>query len=149
MAKFSFYTTEIVPTLNPGGANPQPATLVVLDRDPEPEDYEPLAGAEGRGSVTATLGGAVRQDFGFFEEDGRLHFSGRDCMSQSTMGALRTLSRVIGGEFYFTDGYECWRVGFARPNGFRSWLNLLWRREGITVFSYEISLNVITKEIEL
>jgi len=148
LAKFAFFSTDIAATLDPKTAVPAPAILICLDRDPvHSGGYEPNAGSDGRGSVIPTLGGAVVQDFGFFDEDLAIKLSDTDAMSQARRDALWTISRVVDGRYYFTDGYECFEVAFLRPGGFRAWKNLYWAERGVMVFSYEIKLSVIEKKI--
>ena len=143
MPDFAFYSTEIDATVDPANADPAPATLVVLDEPPIFGDYDFEAGDIGRGSVIPTLGGQVIQDFGVYEEDGRITFSDTDALSAATVSALRALWETVDGEYYFTDGFGIWKVRFARPNGFKARRNLQWANHGEDVYSYEISLIVV------
>ena len=147
MPDFAFYSTDIDPTTDPANADPAPSTLVVLDQPPLFGEYDPGGGEMGRGSVHLTLGGQVIQDFGVFEEDQRISFSDSDALSSATVAALKALHEAIDGEYYFTDGYNVWKIRFARPGGFRSRRNLFWAHHGTNIFSYEINLIVVSKEI--
>lgn len=147
MPDFAFYSTDIDPNTDPASADPAPETLVVLDQAPIFGEYDFHSGETGRGSVTKTLGGQVIQDFGVFEEDQRISFSETDALSSAMVAALKTLHETVDGEYYFTDGYNVWKVRFARPGGFRYWRNLLWAQHGTDIFSYEINLIVISQEI--
>jgi hypothetical protein len=145
---FAFYSTEIQPTVSPATASPAPATLVVLDQPPLFGSYDFDAGETGRGSVVQTLGGAVIQDFGVVVEDGRISFSESDALSAETVAGLKTIHEVIDGEYFFTDGFQIWRVRFARPNGFKARKNLFWAQHGEEIYSYEITLIVVAELVE-
>jgi hypothetical protein len=149
MPDFAFYSTDIDPTIDPANADPAPATLVVLDQPPILGDgiYDFQAGEIGRGSVIQTLGGAVIQDFGVFEEDGRISFSESDALSGSVVADLKTIHEVVNGEYYFTDGFNVWKVRFARPGGFIYRRNLFWAQYSQEIYSYEINLIVVSQEI--
>lgn len=147
MPDFAFYSTEINPTTDPANAEPAPATLVVLDQPPYFGEYDLHAGAVGRGSVQATLGGQVIQDFGVFEEDQRISFSESDALTSATVASLKTLFENVAGEYYFTDGHNVWKIRFSRPDGFIYRRNLLFAHHGETIFSYEINLIVVSQEI--
>jgi len=149
MPDFAFYSKDIAPTTDPANASPPPATLVVLDQPPILGDgaYDFHAGEVGRGSVIRTMGGVVVQDFGVVEGDGRIVFSESDALSGATVAALKTLHETVDGEYYFTDGYGVWTVRFARPRGFTYRRNLFWAHQGHEVYSYEINLIVLSREI--
>lgn len=142
MPDFAFYSTDIDPTTDPAGAEPAPATLVVLDEPPIFGEYNLQAGDIGRGSVHQTLGGVVIQDFGVVDGDDRISFSDVDALSATDVANIEALWETVDGEYYFTDGYNVWKVRFARPNGFRYQRNLFWAINGETLFSYEINLIV-------
>lgn len=152
---FAFYSTEIQPTVSPATASPAPATLVVLDQPPIFGTYDFDAGEVGRGSVIPTLGGNVIQDFGVIEGDGRISFSETDALTTETVNALKAIHRVVDGEYFFTDGFQIWRVRFARPNGFKARKNLLMAQysdeQGYPGdrYSYEINLIVVAELVEL
>ena len=61
--------------------------------------------------------------------------------------ALENACATVDGEFYFSDSVNCWKVRFARPDGLKAWRNLFWKANSKDVFSYELSLNVISKDI--
>ncbi len=145
MAKFTFYSTEIAPSTTPLSEITPPATYVVLDRDPIPEvggQYDPQAGDMGRGTVFQTLGGVFTQDFDAQVSDNRIVMSDKDILTQSTVDSLKPMS--VSGEWFFTDGYEVWKVKFDKPNGFKYRRNLALGHGGITRYSYEI--NLVPKE---
>lgn len=148
MSKFRLYSTDISATLAPDSASPAPTTLIEFDQDPVHSEYNPAGAAQDRGSVIRTLGGVVIQDFGVVESDGIISFSDTGALAGTTVSALESAYETVGGEFYFTDGYECWKVRFSRnPKGFKAWRNLLFSYAGHHVFSYEIQLLVVSKEI--
>ena len=148
MSKFRLYSTEIVATLDPDDADPAPATLIAFDQDPLHAEYNPVGYTQDRGSVIRTLGGVVIQDFGVVESDGIISFSDETALSSSTISALQAAYETVDGQWYFTDGYECWKVQFSRnPKGFKSWRNLLFSYHGNHMFSYEIQFLVVSKEI--
>lgn len=140
---FSFYSTEVAPTTTPETLSPAPLTLITLDQDPLFGTYEPEAGQMGRGSQNPTLGGVVIQDFGVILQDQRIKVAEDNALSQATVEALRSASAIAGGEYFFTDGYDVWKVAFLRPGGFRAWRNMLFAAKGVTIYSYEINLLVI------
>ncbi len=146
---FAFYSTEIQPTTDPANASPAPATLVVLDQPPIFGAYDFDAGEVGRGSVIQTLGGVVIQDFGVTSGDGRISFSETDALSAETVAALKAIHEVIDGEYFFTDGFNIWRVRFARPNGFKARKNLFWAQHGESIYSYEVNLIIVAELVEL
>jgi len=146
--KFRIYSTEIDATLDPDNAEPAPATLIVFDQDPIHANYNPVGSAQDRGSAIRTLGGVVVQDFGVNIQDETISFSEANAISQSVVTALKTAYETVDGQWYFTDGYECWKVQFSRtPRGFKSWRSLLFSYHSQHYFSYEIHLIVISKEI--
>ncbi|CCK81196.1 hypothetical protein [Desulfobacula toluolica] len=146
--KFRIYSTDISATLNPDSSSPVPATLIIFDQDPVFSEYNPAGSAQDRGSVIRTLGGVVIQDFGVSVQDGLISFSDTAALNQATVTALQSAYETIDGQWYFTDGYECWKVQFSRnPKGFRAWRNILYAYNNYTIFSYEINLIVISKEI--
>lgn len=144
MADFAFYSTDIDPTTDPANADPAPETLVVLDQVPILGDglYDLQGGEIGRGSVHQTLGGVVVQDFGVVAGDQRISFSESDALSGDTIAALKAIHETIDGEYFFTDGFDIWRVRFQRPGGFRYRRNLFWAAHGTAIYSYEINLIV-------
>jgi len=146
--KFRIYSTEIDATLDPDNADPLPATLIVFDQDPIHANYDPTGSDQDRGSVIQTLGGVVIQDFGVNAQDETITFSEANAITQSTVTALKTAYETIDGQWFFTDGYECWKVQFSRkPRGFKAWRSLLFSYHGQHFFSYEIYLIVVNKEI--
>jgi len=140
---FSIYSTEVAATTTPETLSPAPTVLITLDQDPLFGSYDPEAGTMGRGSQNQTLGGVVVQDFGVCLQDQRIKITEDNALSQATVDALRTVSATIDGEYYFTDGYDIWRVAFLRPGGFRAWRNMLYAANGVTIYSYEINFVVL------
>ena len=146
--KFRIYSTEITPTLDPDNAEPAPITNIALDQDPHHGVYEQSTSSEDRGSVITTLGGVVIQDFGVNVKDEVISFSDEMALTQATITALNSAYEIIDGQWYFTDGYECWKVQFSRvPRGFESWRSLIFSENDFHTFSYSINLIVVSKEI--
>jgi hypothetical protein len=134
---------ELGPSANPRAMSPAPASLVFFDRDPiATGSYEPSAGTTVRGSVIPTLGGVVIQDFGVNVQDQRINISDEAAFTKATVDALTALYIVSSGRYYFTDGYSCWEVQFARPDGFMYRRNLLTSFYNTARFDYEIKLVV-------
>ena len=148
MSKFRLFSTDIAATVTPDSVTPAPSTLIVFDQDPLHSEYNPSGATQDRGSVIRTLGGNVIQDFGVVESDGLISFSDTDALSGTTVAALKTAYETVDGQWYFTDGYNCWKVQFSRnPIGFRSWRNLLFSYYGTHMFSYEIQLLVVSEAV--
>lgn len=147
MSKFAIFTTELGPSLDPVNMDTQPETIVVFDRDPiATGEYDPQAGSIMRGSVIPTLGGVVIQDFGAQIMDQRIRISDDAAMSESIVESLYSLYILAAAVYYFTDGYDCFLVQFARPNGFIYRRNLISSFYNIPMFDYEI--NLVVKAIE-
>ena len=138
MAKFAFYSTDIDPTTDPANASPQPETIVVLRRDPIAGEYDPMGGNPTRGAVIPTLGGVVVQEYDDIISDQRITISDKDALTQSNIDTLKTMAS--SGEWYFTDGYDIWKVQFSRPRGFTYRRNILLAHSGKTVYNYDIEL---------
>jgi hypothetical protein len=146
-SKFVIFSTELGPMLDPQNEITKPTTMVVLDRDPiATGKYDPYAGSIMRGSVIPTLGGVVVQDFGVQIKDQRIVFSDEAAISKTTVDDLITLEATTSGEYYFTDGYDCWLVMFSRPQGFIYRRNLISSYFNVARFDYEISLVVMDHE---
>jgi len=145
MPEFAFYSTDIDPTTDPANADPAPETLVVLDQVPilGNASYNLMAGEIGRGAVIQTLAGVVIQDFGVMDGDQRISFSDSDALSAETVADLKTIHETVDGEYFFTDGYDIWRVRFARRGGFKYRRNLFWAQHSQEIYSYEINLIVM------
>lgn len=147
MVKFVIFSTELGPALDPYDEYDDYVSIVRFDRDPiATGSYDDHAGSVMRGSVIPTLGGVVVQDFGVMIQDQRISFSDEAAISEITKEALKTLFEVSSGEYYFTDGYDCWKVKFARPNGFVYKRNLVTSFHNIARFDYSISLVVLDHE---
>lgn len=145
---FSIYSTEAPPTTTPETLSPAPVTLITLDQASLFGSYDPEAGAMGRGSQSQTLGGVVIQDFGACLQDRRITISEDNALSQATVDGLRTISATVDGEYFFTDGFDVWKVAFLRPGGFRAWRNMLYAANGVTVYSYEMNF-IVLEELKL
>jgi len=144
--KFRIYSTDIAPTLDPDSFTP--ATNIVFDQDPHHGTYEPASAQSDRGSIIKTFGGTVVQDLGIAVTDEVIFFEDTDAIVQATVTALQTAYEVVDGEWYFTDGYECWKVKFSRnPRGFNYFRNLIFAQNGFMTFSYSCRLLVLSKEL--
>lgn len=147
MSKFVIFSTELGPSLDPQSSTVPHTYQVVFDTDPIAKgDYDPHAGSTVRGSVIATLGGVVVQDFGPQMQDQRIRISDDTAMKEDTVTSLSSLYIMASTEHYFTDGYDCWLVEFARPDGFIYRRNLISSFYGQPMFDYEI--NLIVKDHE-
>ena len=151
MPDFCLYSTDIAATTDPAGASPAPAILVPFARDPLLGDgeFDESAGDTGRGSRFKTLGGVVCQDFGVQAGDGRIFIADKKVLVDGSFIAdMRAIHAAVDAEYFFTDGLRVWKVRFARPAGFKAWRHLLFKvRENANVYSYEINLDVISREI--
>lgn len=137
-----------IANVNSATGGTAPGTNIVLDQDPHHGTYEQATSSEDRGYVLKTLGGAIIQDFGVFEVDEVISFSDIDALTQPTITALLAAYVTVNGQWYFTDGYDCWKVQFSRkPKGFDFWRNLLFSEHDFHIFSYAIRLLVVSKEI--
>ena len=147
MPKFAIYSTDISPTTDPANASPPPADLVVFYQDPLFGTYDIFAGDVGRGTVFKTLDGILIQDFGATEAGNIISISETDAFDQTTVDNLKTLWEAVDTQYYFTDGYNVWKIQFQRPNGFKYRPNLPLREANYVTYSYEINLVVISREI--
>jgi hypothetical protein len=147
-SKFALFSTELGASLDPQEAfNPAPSVLIVFDTDPIGKGtYDPFAGNTMRGSVIPTLGGVVVQDFGEQIQDQRITISDEAAFSILTNQAFIAASQISNGQFYFTDGYDCFLVKFARPRGYISRRNLISSHYGMTRFNYEMNFVVLERE---
>lgn len=142
-SKFVIFSIELGPMLNPQASFTPLTDMVVFDRDPiATGKYDPYAGSTTRGAVIPTLGGVVIQDFGPQIMDQRIIFSDEAAISKTTVDALVLLEAVSSGEYYFTDGYDCFKVQFARPLGFAYRRNLISSFFDVARFDYEVTLVV-------
>lgn len=148
MGKFALFSTELGPTLTP--EVDEYDSLVhcfVFPQDPIGKgSYDPHVGTTVRGSVIPTLGGVIVQDFGPQIQDQRISFSDEAALTLTDKNALIVLYELASLELYFTDGYDCWLVKFARPDGFRYVRNLITSHHGMARFDYEINLVVLEHE---
>jgi len=148
--KFALFSTNKGSSIDPWNLSPQPTTMIDLGEDLIFGEYDPEAGSSGRGSRIPTLGGAVNQDFGLFDEDGTIRLSIENApLADTVIAALKTACATVDGTWYFTDSVRCWEVKFARPNGFRYWRNLFFLSSANEdVFSIELNLNVTDLKID-
>ena len=147
MPKFVIFSTELGPDIDPWDEYDSYATIIRLDRDPiATGKYDDHAGTTVRGSGIPTLGGVVVQDFGLQIMDQRISFSDEAALTKTTIDALRAAYETSSGEYYFTDGYDCWKVQFVRPNGFVYRRNLISSFHNVARFDYEI--NFVVKDHE-
>jgi hypothetical protein len=79
--------------------------------------------------------------------DGRIRMAESDALEADTVAAIQTLNEADGTQYYFTDGFSVWKVRFSRPNGFTAWKNLFWAQHAKLIYSYEINLVVLAKEV--
>jgi hypothetical protein len=144
VAKFAIFSTELGPTLDPSEDEYDSLEhLFIFRSDPIGKgSYDPHAGSTVRGSVIPTLGGVKVQDFGPQIQDQRLSFSDEAALTEADKNALVVLYELSSKELYFTDGYDCWLVQFARPDGFVYRRNLITSHNNIARFDYEIKLVV-------
>lgn len=143
MAKFAFFSIESGPMLDPYDKYADFVDYFGFTSDPIGKgSYDPHAGTTVRGSVISTLGGVVVQDFGPMIMDQRITFSDEAALTKEDVDALIALYETSSGEYYFTDGYDCWLVQFSRPNGFIYRRNLISSHYGVARFDYEINLVV-------
>ena len=149
MPNLIFFSTDKGASITPKTLDPAPATLIELEQLPVLEDgaFDEQAGEHGRGSVIKTLGGVVVQDFGVVVSDGHIVFSDTDALGTTTVAALKTIHETVDGQYYLTDGASCWKVQFARPNGFIYRKNLFWAQHSTVIYSYSIDLVIIEKSI--
>jgi hypothetical protein len=133
--------------LDPSDEYDQLVHLFIFSSDPIGKGtYDPSAGSTVRGSVIPTLGGVVVQDFGPQIMDQRISFSDEAAIDTEDKEALTVLHDLSSLELYFTDGYDCWKVQFSRPNGFVYKRNLISSHFSMARFDYAINLVVLDHE---
>ena len=149
MIQFGLYSTDIDATIDPWNASPAPGTLIDLGEDGIYGDYNPVAGSSGRGTRIATLGGAVDQDFGAFEEDGRITLALSSVpIDESTITDLLAAYAAVDQEYYWTDSVNCWTVKFVKPDGLRVSRVLFYKAAADEdVFNVELALKVMSQDI--
>jgi hypothetical protein len=142
MADFWIYSTDASPETSPltGTYHAKLDDAPILNGE-----YDNFGDYPGRGSVHRTLGGIVIQDFGVNVVDRTIKLSGVDALLEDTVTAIKTMHDIAGGQYYFSDGYERFKVQFSRdPAGFRFWLSYPFARFR-KLYSYEINLLVLEK----
>lgn len=146
--RFRLYSTDVAATLTPSALTPPPATLIVWDHDPIKSQGIQETPPARRGQVIRTGTGVVYHDHGVVEGDGTLTITGNtddgEWLSASTVAALRTAYAATDTEYFFTDGFNCWRVRFQAAS---FWRHQFWAEHGIQNFSYEITFYVVSVEI--
>ena len=146
--RFRLYSTDVAATVTPDTLDPAPATLVVWDHDPIKSQGIQITPPARRGQVIRTGTGVVYHDHGVVEGDGTLTITGNtddgEWLSAATVAALRTAYAAKDTEFFFTDGFNCWRVRFQSAS---FWRHQFWAEHGIQNFSYEITFYVMSVEI--
>ena len=143
MGKFAIFSTELGPMLDVTDEYDSLVHCFIFGTDPIGKgNYDPHVGTTKRGSIIATLGGVIVQDFGDQIQDQRITFTDDSALTLADVTALQTIYSLASTELYFTDGYDCWKVQFALPNGFRYKRNLITSYHGVARFDYEINLVV-------
>jgi hypothetical protein len=146
--RFRLYSTDVAATLAPSALEAPPATLIVWDHDPIKSQGLQITPPARRGQVIRTGTSVVYHDHGVVEGDGTLTITGNtddgEWLSASTVAALRTAYAAEDTEWYFTDGFNCWKVRFQAMN---LWRHQFWAEHGIQNFSYEITFHIVSTEI--
>lgn len=146
--RFRLYSTDVSATVTPDTLAPAPATLIVWDHDPIKSQGIQETPPARRGQVIRTGTSVVYHDHGVVEGDGTLTITGNtddgEWLSASTVAALRTAYVATDTEFFFTDGFNAWRVRFQSAS---FWRHQLWAEHGMQNFSYEITFYVVSTEI--
>jgi len=147
--RFALYSTEISATPDPWNASPAPTTLIDLAEDGIYGDYNPAAGSSARGTRITTLGGAVDQDFGAYDEDGRITLALSSVpIDESTITDLLAAYAAVDQEYYWTDSVNCWTVKFVKPDGLRVSRVLFYKAAADeNVFNVELALKVMSQDI--
>lgn len=146
--RFRIFSTDIDATIDPDSESTAPTTNIAFDQDPYFGTYNRSSSDSDRGSVIKTLGGVTIQDFGVNVADETISFSDEMAISSETVGKLQSAYEIVDEQWYFTDGYECWKVQFSRnPRGFSSFRSLIFSENDYNTFSYSINLLVVSKEI--
>ena len=146
--RFRLYSTDVAATVAPSSLETPPATLIVWDHDPIKSQGIQETPPARRGQAIRTGTGVVYQDFGVIEGDGTLTVAGNtddgEWLSAATVAALRTAYAATDTEFYFTDGFNVWRVRFQSAS---FWRHQFWAEHGIQNFSYEITFLIVETAI--
>lgn len=150
--KFVLYTSgEEDATLDPvGDLDPETfnGVIINLKSDPLGGKYDLYPNTMGRGSRIPTIGGVVYQDFGVLECDRVIQLAVENsAISSATIAQLQAAFEEVDGQYYFTDSVNCWAVRFARPGGFSYIQDLRAKHFAIDIYSYELNLNVVSKDL--
>lgn len=149
MVKFAIFSGETSATLDPWSISPtKMMNLGYEPLRPGCEYEEDAQTSKGRGSRIKTLGGSVDQAFANTEKDNTIRVSVKDApVTTALITALEDAYEDRGGQFYFTNGVNCWKVKFDRQNGLKLFRNMQAKFYGQDRYSYEILLHVDSKEI--
>jgi hypothetical protein len=148
IGKFFLFSTDKGASLTPNTLSPAPTTLIDLGEDPLFGEYNMAAGSIGRGARIPTLGGAVDQDFGTYDEDSKITLAVTDSpVAASIMADMDAAFAAVDTQYYWTDGVNCWKVKFEKPGGWQYRKNLLYAFHDEDVFSYELQFKVDSKDI--
>ena len=146
--RFRLYSTDVAATLTPSSLGPPPATLVVWDHDPIKSQGIQITPPARRGQVIRTGTGVVYHDHGVVEGDGALTLTGNtddgEWLTAATVAALQAAYAATDTEYYFTDGFNVWRVRFQSMS---TWRHQFWAEHGIQNFSYEITFIIVSTAI--
>ena len=154
--RFRLYSTDVAATLTPdayGTETPTPittppATLIKWDHDPIKSQGIQETPPARRGQVIRTGAGVVYHDHGVVEGDGTLTITGNtddgEWLKPATVAALKVAEAAANTEYFFTDGFNCWRVRFV---SFNAWRHQLWAQHGMQNFSYELVCRIVSTAI--
>ena len=146
--RFRLYSADVAATVTPDTLDPAPATLIVWDHDPIKSQGIQETPPARRGQVIRTGTGVVYHDHGVVEGDGTLTITGNtddgEWLGAATVTALKAAYAATDTEFYFTDGFNVWRVRFQSAS---FWRHQFWAEHGIQNFSYEITFLIVETAI--
>lgn len=154
--RFRLYSTDVAATLTPDALGTEtptpittpPATLIKWDHDPIKSQGIQITPPARRGQVIRTGTGVVYHDHGVVDGDGTLAVTGEtdagEWLTESTVSALRTAYNAANTEYFFTDGFNVWRVRFQSAS---FWRHQFWAEHGIQNFSYEITFYIVSTAI--
>jgi len=148
LANCVLFSTERGASLAPLSLDPAPATLVDLEFAHVHGEYSPGDGAgKRRGGKKQTLDGVVVQDFGVVVADSEIALSISMAISSARIAVMDAAWAVQDGLWYWTDSISCWKVRFASPDGWKRWKNLLFAAQGDDVYSFELKLWIVSKDL--
>lgn len=150
--RFRLFSTDVAATLTPDALGTEtptpittpPATLIKWDHDPIRSQGIQETPPARRGQVIRTGTGVVYHDHGVIEGDGTLTVTGNtddgEWLKADTVAALKAAYAATNTEWYFTDGFNAWRVRFQAAS---FWRHQFWAEHGIQNFSYEITFLIV------